>query len=31
MKLISLVRHGQASFGSKNYDKISPIGFAQSQ
>lgn len=31
MKLISLVRHGQASFGSKNYDKLSPIGIAQSQ
>ena len=26
-----LVRHGQASFGSSNYDKLSPLGHAQAQ
>ncbi|WP_166424617.1 histidine phosphatase family protein [Paraglaciecola sp. 20A4] len=26
-----LVRHGQASFGSDNYDKLSPLGHQQSQ
>jgi len=27
---ILLVRHGQASFGSENYDALSPLGFEQS-
>lgn len=31
MKLISLVRHGQASFGADNYDQLSPKGIAQTQ
>lgn len=31
MKLISLVRHGQASFGADNYDQLSPKGVAQTQ
>lgn len=26
---ISLVRHGQASFGQKNYDQLSPLGMQQ--
>lgn len=29
MKIITLVRHGQASFGQQNYDKLSPLGIAQ--
>ena len=29
MKLISLVRHGQASFRAQNYDQLSPNGIAQ--
>jgi broad specificity phosphatase PhoE len=28
---ILLVRHGQASFGSANYDALSPLGFEQSR
>ncbi len=28
---VILVRHGQASFGSKNYDRLSPVGVRQSQ
>lgn len=31
MGTIILVRHGQASFGSSNYDQLSPLGFEQSQ
>ncbi|MFW2176611.1 MULTISPECIES: histidine phosphatase family protein [unclassified Moraxella] len=31
MKLITLVRHGQASFGAENYDQLSPKGIAQTQ
>ena len=31
MKLISLVRHGQASYGADDYDKLSPKGVAQTQ
>ncbi|SHH26416.1 histidine phosphatase family protein [Ferrimonas marina] len=30
MKVIYLVRHGQASFGADNYDKLSPLGHQQS-
>lgn len=30
MGTIILVRHGQASFGSSNYDQLSPLGFEQS-
>lgn len=30
MGSIYLVRHGQASFGAKNYDVLSPLGFRQS-
>jgi broad specificity phosphatase PhoE len=29
MAIISLIRHGQASFGSANYDCLSPIGHRQ--
>ncbi len=29
MAIISLIRHGQASFGSHNYDCLSPIGHRQ--
>lgn len=29
MAVISLIRHGQASFGSSNYDCLSPIGHRQ--
>lgn len=29
MATIFLIRHGQASFGMKNYDELSPIGFQQ--
>jgi broad specificity phosphatase PhoE len=28
---IILVRHGQASFGSSNYDQLSPLGFEQAK
>lgn len=31
MGQILLVRHGQASFGSADYDALSPLGFAQSR
>lgn len=31
MAIISLIRHGQASFGSSNYDCLSPIGHRQGQ
>ena len=30
MSELFLVRHGQASFGAKNYDKLSPLGLQQS-
>ena len=31
MATIYLIRHGQASFGSDNYDKLSPLGCRQAQ
>lgn len=31
MGTIYLVRHGQASFGTSNYDQLSPLGFEQAQ
>lgn len=31
MSSIYLIRHGQASFGDSNYDKLSPLGLRQSQ
>ena len=31
MKVIYLVRHGQASFGERDYDKLSPLGHEQSE
>jgi len=31
MGQLLLVRHGQASFGSENYDALSPLGFEQSR
>lgn len=31
MTELFLVRHGQASFGAKDYDKLSPLGHKQSQ
>ena len=31
MAIISLIRHGQASFGSQNYDCLSPIGHRQAR
>jgi broad specificity phosphatase PhoE len=31
MPIITLVRHGQASFGKANYDQLSEIGFAQAR
>ncbi|MCW2785093.1 MAG: Phosphoglycerate mutase [Marmoricola sp.] len=31
MGQVLLVRHGQASFGSANYDALSPLGFEQSR
>lgn len=31
MAELVLVRHGQASFGSENYDKLSPLGHQQSK
>lgn len=31
MGAIYLVRHGQASFGSSNYDQLSPLGFEQAR
>ncbi|MEB0139793.1 MULTISPECIES: histidine phosphatase family protein [unclassified Undibacterium] len=31
MAQIYLVRHGQASFGSQNYDQLSPLGLQQAQ
>ncbi len=31
MSVILLLRHGQASFGSENYDVLSPNGFRQSE
>lgn len=30
MSMIYLIRHGQASFGQANYDKLSPMGIIQS-
>lgn len=29
MATIYLIRHGQASFGAENYDKLSPLGERQ--
>lgn len=29
MSMLYLIRHGQASFGQKNYDRLSPTGIAQ--
>jgi broad specificity phosphatase PhoE len=31
MAILILVRHGQASFGSENYDRLSDLGWQQSQ
>lgn len=31
MSLIYLIRHGQASFGHDNYDKLSPVGHRQAK
>ena len=31
MSTLLLVRHGQASFGARNYDELSPLGHRQSQ
>ena len=31
MSTLFLIRHGQASFGEKNYDRLSPLGFRQSR
>lgn len=31
MSEIVLIRHGQASFGAKNYDRLSPLGIRQSE
>ncbi|MBI9076331.1 MAG: histidine phosphatase family protein [Desulfatibacillum sp.] len=31
MSIIYLIRHGQASFGEENYDKLSDLGIRQSQ
>lgn len=31
MALITLIRHGQASFGAANYDQLSPKGFEQAR
>ena len=31
MGILYLIRHGQASFGQKNYDLLSPVGIQQSQ
>jgi broad specificity phosphatase PhoE len=31
MGILYFVRHGQASFGQKNYDRLSPIGIRQAQ
>jgi broad specificity phosphatase PhoE len=31
MSEIYLIRHGQASFGSDNYDRLSPLGVRQAQ
>jgi len=31
MSTVTLVRHGQASFGSADYDRLSPIGVRQAQ
>ena len=31
MSVIYLVRHGQASFGSENYDKLSSLGCTQAE
>ena len=31
MSIIYLIRHGQASFGNNNYDKLSPLGLRQSR
>ncbi len=31
MGTLYLVRHGQASFGSDDYDRLSPLGQRQSQ
>jgi broad specificity phosphatase PhoE len=29
--VLYLIRHGQASFGQKNYDRLSPVGIQQAQ
>ena len=29
MQKITLVRHGQASYGTDNYDQLSPLGHEQ--
>lgn len=31
MSNLIIVRHGQASFGQKNYDQLSPVGYRQAQ
>jgi len=31
MGILYFVRHGQASFGQKNYDRLSPVGIRQAQ
>jgi broad specificity phosphatase PhoE len=31
MAELYLVRHGQASFGTDNYDELSPTGYTQSR
>lgn len=31
MPTLTLIRHGQASFGADNYDQLSPLGFEQTQ
>jgi broad specificity phosphatase PhoE len=31
MGILYLIRHGQASFGQKNYDRLSPVGIQQAQ
>ena len=31
MQKITLVRHGQASYGTDNYDQLSPLGHEQAQ
>lgn len=31
MASITLIRHGQASFGAENYDQLSPLGYQQAE